>query len=148
MKQYLSMNTFFLATGFILLAIQTPFPVFAVIGFALIFTAFDVVGYQPDDLKDVFPYRTLQLIFEAVLLLSLLHRFGLQAVLAAGVLHLFLVCDVLFFLIKGIPVKSFSWFKASPFVALSMYVFKRALPVWGVWMSAVVGIVLAGWILL
>lgn len=116
-----------------------------VLGFVMLFSAFDVVGFwHADARRGSAGYRILQAIFQVVLTYALAQHCGMVTAIGATIAWYFLACDVLFYWALEIKLTSFDWFHSSPVVFLFQRVLKLpAAPAWSVLASSIVGLVLA-----
>jgi hypothetical protein len=116
-----------------------------VIGFVMLFTAFDVIGfYYVDEKRGSAGYRIVQVMFQAALTYVLAEHVGLVAAIGATIAWYLLACDVLFYWALGIELSPFNWFGASPVVFIFQRLLKQpSAPAWSVLLSSIVGILLA-----
>lgn len=137
--------------GFVLFCFHNP--IFALIGFSLIFTSFDIFGYRENRIKDQYPqvqevyhlavYRILQNIFMIFGLITLYMRFGIYSPLGFLIILFFLGTDVLYYLVDNDKLAPFNWFTISPVVFFYTKILnKPSAPVIAVVISAIFGFAL------
>jgi hypothetical protein len=163
MKLLLSKVGIYLVIGFILFSFTSHIP--SLIGWVLLFTAFDILGFKnlDDTLTQwentttadisqirrqvIDAYRILQGIFEAVTIIIIFNVSGWKYALSAGILHYFLVCDIAYYYMLGLKLGPFDWFKVNPIVALFNYGYNKPAPVWSIWVSVSIGVLLTVWLI-
>src|SRR5213075_2069157 len=119
----------------------TDSPLLNLMGFVLLDTSFDVLGFKYTNLnRGSASYRIIQKMFQFSVLALVFVHVGAAAVVACAVASYLLVSDVLYYFALSLKLTPFSWYKPSPVVFLFTVVLKRpSAPVWAVLLSAVVG---------
>jgi hypothetical protein len=109
----------------------------------LIFSLFDWVGFVwLDNRKGTMLYRVVQALFQIMISMVLLCLTDWIAVLAANIMWLFLVCDVVFYWIDNTPLEPFTWFSQSPVNFIYQKILGKPTPVVAVLLSASLGVVI------
>lgn len=111
----------------------------------LIFTYYDLLGYKyilegGKYKSKVIYYRIMQFAFQITLSLSMV-LIDYRIAIYANILWYFLWEDFLYYIIGGYKLEPISWFVFSPLVFISMKIFKKPLPVWGLFLSLTIGII-------
>ena len=94
-------------------------PYLGVIAATLLFTVYDIYGYESikdkNDLKSVQGYRITQNMFFILLLILTANIYGFKAVISFFVLHRFGVCDFLYYLIGHYRIEGeYTWLTWTP----------------------------------
>lgn len=127
--------------------------IYEIVGIALwvwCFTLFDWIGFVwLDNRKGTILYRFVQGAFQTMISLVLWYVLGSWVpVLSANIIWLFLGCDVLFYWVDGSKLTPFTWFTWSPVNFLYQIILGKPTPVYAIWASVIIGVVISCSILL
>lgn len=151
-QQYFSILSrnygFFAIIGITLLLFHNPF--LLTLGFILLFTSTDIIGFRYIDHERGTPhYRILQIIIQFLLGMVVYLQGGIQPLISSLIIWYTFGCDVLFYLELGIPLHGISYFTSSPVVFLFVKILKRdEAPKWAILLGVFLGIAIAIFILL
>jgi hypothetical protein len=139
----LSRTGLLLLIGAVLLCVHSPLAL--ALGAVLVFTAFDILGYQ--NASALVPYRVMQATIQFVLG-AYLYAIAPAACWGFLIVWISLGCDILYYWAVRQDLCPFVWFDVSPVVFLFKHVLGRAAPIWAVRLSAGVGLGAMLWLTL